>query len=76
MIMSSVCVLGRGIVSLLIILNYQDIKEVCTEIFQVDASNMALQFMVILVLFVIAEILLALISLIQCSKSKDEYGGT
>lgn len=62
--MSSVCVLSRGIVSLLIILNYSDIKSDCESIFQIDGTIMAVQFLIVLIFFVVVEILLALISLI------------
>ncbi|CAK69769.1 unnamed protein product (macronuclear) [Paramecium tetraurelia] len=77
MIMSTVCVLCRGIISLLIVLNYTAIKDTCNLIFGGGTDDigslMAMQFLVVLILFVIAEILLALISLIQCSKTKEEY---
>lgn len=35
--------------------------------------QMAVQFTIVLVFFVFIEIVLALISLVQCSRSKDEY---
>lgn len=34
---------------------------------------MAKQFIIVLLVFMLCEIMLALISLIQCSKSKEEY---
>ncbi|KAM3133821.1 hypothetical protein pb186bvf_014084 [Paramecium bursaria] len=77
MILSTICVLARGIVSLLIILNFSSIKDTCESIFSVDGQNvgelMAYQFLIVLLVFVVVEIFLALISLVQCSKSKEEY---
>lgn len=76
MLLSAVALICRGIVSLLIILNFNEIRRVCADIFG-DQDNvadyMAVQFLVILTIFLCLEVLLSMISLIQSSHSKEEY---
>jgi predicted CDP-diglyceride synthetase/phosphatidate cytidylyltransferase len=89
MIMSTMCLLARGITSLIIILDFSTIQAICTDIYgfgflfllftynkSTDTElgrRMAISYVIIMAIFLIVEILLALISLIQCSKSKEDY---
>jgi NADH:ubiquinone oxidoreductase subunit 3 (subunit A) len=76
MILSSLSLILRGIVTLLLIISYETIEKVLTDIFEEGedvASIMTLQYVVILIVFVVIEILLSLMSLVQGSQSKEEY---
>lgn len=66
----------RGTVTLMLLIFYDKIELVCEDIFGSEddvASTMALQYVIVLVIFLVAELLLSLVSLIQGSQSKDEY---
>jgi hypothetical protein len=76
MLISCATLITRGIVSLLIMLNLTEIEKVCRDIFGEEdevAEYMAIQFLVVLTIFLVLEVLLSMISLIQSSHSKEQY---
>jgi hypothetical protein len=76
MILSSAALILRGIVTLLLLLSYNNIEEVCEYVFGAEdgiPGSMALQYIIVMAIFVVMEILLSLISLVQGSQSKEEY---
>ena len=81
MIFSAFCLITRGIISLLVLISYENIVSVCNYIYNPNPTDnddnigpaMATKFLVILVIFFISEILLSLVCLVQGSQSKEEY---
>lgn len=76
MILSAATLILRGVISLLLLISYNGIMSICVSIFGDDNDiglNMAIQYVIVLSIFVIIEILLSLVSLVQSSQSKDEY---
>ena len=62
MLLSAACVLCRGVVTFLILVNYHQIKAVCELEYTIsEAGHMAMQFTVLLVMFLVIEVVVGLI---------------
>lgn len=74
MLFSFACVIVRGIVTILIIINFDMIESVCDFEFTKEAGTaMAIQFVVVLVIFLVLEIFLGLVGFLQATEAKNCY---